>query len=260
MSRIKVDLLFSPVEKSNMPNVTGGKGYKRGKHTKDEKMIEWDPSTGQMLGRVINTLGSRRFKVYCNDNQARICRLAGSMTKSDWVTKGSLVLLSTRNLSTSTTDVSEKNLGDILHVFGTEDYRELKGMPGTNPAIFTPVETKEINEIIDLVKKNMLNVEEDDLFLDEGEEEEEEPEGETPAQRAVRLAEKEAKRKASRLAAAVVKEVGEDVVNGETGAERNARLEQKDKEIMADHLQSLKLREIERKEKRKEKEVSFDEL
>jgi initiation factor 1A len=243
-----------------MPNTTGGKGYKRGKHTKDEKMIEWDPSTGQMLGRVVVVLGSRRFKVYCNDNQARTCRLAGSMTKSDWVTKGSLVLLSTRSLSTSTSDVSEKNLGDILHVFGTEDYRELKGMPGVNPAIFTPVETKELNEIIELVNKNMLNVEEDDLFLDEGEEEEEEPENETPAERAVRLAEKEAKRQAARLAALVVHEVGEDVINGETGAERNARLEQKDKETMSEHLQSLKLREIERKGRRKEKEVSFDEL
>jgi initiation factor 1A len=155
-----------------MPNVHGGKGYKRGKHgTTEEKMIEWSDAEGQMLGRVIGVLGSRRFNVYCNDNKTRICRLCGSMNKSDWINKGAIVLISQRGLSTSTTGNNAKEIGDVTHVFDTFFYKDLKNMPTTNPVLFTQVEEKNIEDVIKRVKEDNVDVDDDDFFLQEGEEE-----------------------------------------------------------------------------------------
>ena len=155
-----------------MPNVKGGKGYKRGKHsTTDEKMIEWDEADGQMIGRVIGVLGSKRFNVYCNDNKTRICRLCGSMNKSDWINKGAIVLISQRGLSTSTTGNNAKEIGDVTHVFDTFFYKDLKNMPTTNPVLFTQVEEKNIEDVIKRVKEDNVDVDDDDFFLQEGEEE-----------------------------------------------------------------------------------------
>jgi initiation factor 1A len=155
-----------------MPNVKGGKGYKRGKNsTTEEKMIEWNESEGQMIGRVIGVLGSRRFNVYCNDNKTRICRLCGSMNKSDWINKGAIVLIAQRSLTTSTTGNSGKEIGDVTHVFDAIFYKDLKAMPNTNPVLFTQVEEKNIEDVIKRVKGDNVDIEDDDFFLQEGEEE-----------------------------------------------------------------------------------------
>jgi initiation factor 1A len=155
-----------------MPNVKGGKGYKRGKHSStEEKMIEWNESEGQMIGRVIGVLGSRRFNVYCNDNKTRVCRLCGSMNKSDWINKGAIVLIAERGLSTSTTGNNTKEIGDVTHVFDSFFYKDLKAMPSTNPVLFTQVEEKNIEDVIRRVNDDDIDVEDDDFFLQEGEEE-----------------------------------------------------------------------------------------
>jgi initiation factor 1A len=155
-----------------MPNMKGGKGYKRGKNsTTEEKMIEWNEAEGQMIGRVIGVLGSRRFNVYCNDNKTRICRLCGSMNKSDWINKGAIVLIAQRSLTTSTTGNSGKEIGDVTHVFDAFFYKDLKAMPNTNPVLFTQVEEKNIEDVIKRVKGNNVDIEDDDFFLQEGEEE-----------------------------------------------------------------------------------------
>jgi translation initiation factor 1A len=171
-----------------MPNMKGGKGYKRGARGDDEeKMIEWDEKQGVMLGRVIKVLGSRRFSVYCNDSLTRICRIRGSMRKSDWINVGAIVLIAARTFDEQDQDSSDiidkgKEIGDIMHLFGPSMYRDLKNMPTTNSRLFTLVENHD-----DKYPKKV----EDDLFLDEGEEEDEE-EGETAAEKNARNAEKDA--------------------------------------------------------------------
>lgn len=227
MPRIKLIFFIDKITSPTMPNMTGGKGYKRGKHSsKEEKMIEWDEASGEMLGRVINVVGSRRFTVYCNDNKTRSCRLAGSIPKSDWVSIGAIVLVSIRLLPTSTTEgsgsagksvasmASASKIGDITNVFGSEFYKDLKDIPSTNRAIFMQVERK-LEEVMKLVESGTLD--QDDLFLHEGEED-------------------------------------------ETVAEKNIREEQEDLEKKAKFAQSVKERDIAIKSRRTEKEVTFDEL
>lgn len=157
------------------PNVKGGKGYRKGKHMGVEaKMIEWDESQGQMLGRTLKKLGDRRFKIFCNDNKERICKLAGSMRKSDWVDEGSIVLIGLRGLSTATT-FSSGEVADILTIVDTGIYGKLKKMEGVNPLLFTHVENQNLAELKKKIDAQESGVDiDDDMFERDGEVSEEE--------------------------------------------------------------------------------------
>jgi initiation factor 1A len=154
------------------PNLKGGKGYRKGKHaTADEaKMLDWDESQGQMLGRALRKLGDRRFRVFCNDSKERICKLAGGMRKSEWVDEGAIILIGIRQLTTATT-VKGEEIGDILSVIDTRIYGKLKKQDGVNPLLFTHVEDEDAAAM--KKKINALKSGEgvdDDVFEREGEE------------------------------------------------------------------------------------------
>ena len=161
------------------PNAKGGKGYKKGKHTtQDDKLPEWDTAKGQMLGRVIRKLGNRRFRVFCNDNKQRHCKLCGSMRKSEWVDEGAIVILSLRELSNGSSSVlkgSEEEVGDILMTIDRSLYSKLKKLPGVNPLLFGNVEQQDEAEMKKKIEAQQRGEKiEDDVFDDESEDEEEE--------------------------------------------------------------------------------------
>jgi initiation factor 1A len=153
------------------PNVKGGKGYRKGKHSglQELKIIEWDEDQGQMLGRTMKKLGDRRFRIFCNDNKERICKLTGSMRKSDWVDEGSIVLIGVRDLGTSTTSKGAE-VGDILSVIEMQLYGKLKKQEGVNPLLFTHVETEEKSVMARKIQaqESGQNVD-DDVFERDGE-------------------------------------------------------------------------------------------
>lgn len=152
------------------PNQKGGKGYKKGKHNNnaneiDVKMISWDTEDGQMLGRVTKSVGNRRFRVYCNDNHERTCRLAGHIRKSEWVGEGSIVVLSLRGLSSASNNVSNADdLGDILQLVDPRLYGKLKKMVGVNEVLFAQVEAMDVEKVQKRVAAGGSANEEDDLF------------------------------------------------------------------------------------------------
>ena len=154
-----------------MPNQKGGKGYKKGKHPGGESlldpiMISWDKSDGQMLGRITRTLGQRRFRVYCNDNEERICRLAGSIRKSQWVSEGSVVILSVRGLGSGSAGGAAAALetGDILDVVDRNLYGKLKKEKDVNPNLFAQLETIDLDAAKKRIAEGGLAVEVDDIF------------------------------------------------------------------------------------------------
>ena len=162
------------------PNVKGGKGYRKGKHSGvlEAKVIEWDESQGQMLGRTMKKLGDRRFRIFCNDNKERICKLAGSMRKSDWVDEGSIVLVGVRDLVTSTTSKGSE-VADILAVVEVQTYGKLKKQEGVNPLLFTHVENEEKGAMARKIKALESGQDvDDDVFEREGERAESESEEE----------------------------------------------------------------------------------
>lgn len=151
------------------PNAKGGKGYKKGKHNNsgEVKMIELQ--NDQMLGRILKALGNRRFRVYCNDNKERVCKICGSMRKSEWVSEGSIVVMSLREIGMRILGgQGEDGVGDILSVVDRSLYSKLKKQSGVNAALFTSIENQDILDVKKRVADGTL--EDDDLF-DRGEEE-----------------------------------------------------------------------------------------
>lgn len=160
-------------------NTKGGKGYRKGKNTTAEnaKMLEWDADKGQMIGRTLKKLGDRRFNVFCNDNKNRICKLAGSIRKNQWVDEGALVLIGIRELGTSTTERGAE-IGDILALVDQRIYGALKKQEGMNKLLFTNLEADDaatIQRKVNAIKSGIDD--EDDIFDRNSDEEEEEGEG-----------------------------------------------------------------------------------
>jgi initiation factor 1A len=155
------------------PNAKGGKGYKKGKHGGNDEpvFIECDERDNQMYGRVVENLGQRRFRVYCNDNVKRICKICGSMRKSEWVEKGLIVVISIRDLSDSrfNTNSADIKIGDIIRIMESSLYGKLKKMENVNPLLFTDIENTsdaEISRRLFAIQQGELQ--DDDIF-DRGE-------------------------------------------------------------------------------------------
>jgi initiation factor 1A len=151
------------------PNAKGGKGYKKGKHggNDDPVFIECDERDNQMYGRVVENLGQRRFRVYCNDNVKRICKICGSMRKSEWVEKGLIVVISIRDLSDSrfNTNSADIKIGDIIRIMDNRLYGKLKKMENVNPLLFTDIENTndaEISRRLFAIQQGELQ--DDDIF------------------------------------------------------------------------------------------------
>jgi len=150
-----------------MPNAKGGKGYKKGKHDDSEKqLLECDEGQNQMYGRTMKSLGNRRFRIFCNDNKERVCKVCGSMRKSQWVEPGSLVLISIRDLSMSTVHggTGDVDIGDIIGLIDPSLIGKMKKIAGVNPLLFTNIETRDKALLSKSIKAQEDGVEEDDFF------------------------------------------------------------------------------------------------
>ena len=155
-------------------NTKGGKGYRKGKNTTAEnvKMLEWDADKGQMIGRTLKKLGDRRFNVFCNDNKNRICKLAGSIRKNQWVDEGALVLIGIRELGTSTTERTTE-IGDILALVDPGIYGALKKQEGMNKLLFTNLEADDAATIQRKVNAIKSGIDDEDDIFDRNSDEEE---------------------------------------------------------------------------------------
>ena len=197
------------------PNAKGGKGYKKGKHGADSAPVFLERESDQMYGRVLRSLGNRRFRVFCNDQKERICRLCGSMRKSDWVEEGRIVILSIRQLGTATTAATaakEDEVGDILAIIDPRTYNKVRKEDGVNSVLFVGAQ-----EFTTESGKKKGGVDLDDLF-DRGEDQaaessDDSPDDETPEERKIRIRLRDQARAAGRatkaVAAAATTETGD---------------------------------------------------
>jgi translation initiation factor 1A len=126
-----------------MPNITGGKKYKSGKHDANSKaeLHEIDESQGQMIGRVIKGLGDRNMLIYCNDGKERIAHIRGGLRKKNTrIETGDIVLFSLRGDGMNASQGSVLDRGDILAKYDREVFGQLKKQPGVNPRLFNQIE------------------------------------------------------------------------------------------------------------------------
>jgi len=134
-----------------MPNIRGGKSYKKSKgKTKfgeDEEVAYLEIATDQMVGRILKLLGNLNATVYCQDNKQRLCKICRSIKKSVRFDVGDVVLISLRDCEVSTSELAKGvrgDKGDILDRFHPKQFKELKE-EGINPAIFLTLSS--VNEM-----------------------------------------------------------------------------------------------------------------
>ena len=166
-----------------MPNIRGGKGYKKFKKGNDEEEITFiEKESDQYVGCIMKLVGSLNASVFCQDNKTRICKIAEGIKKKVRFYVGDIVLLSYRDDLISKQELLEgkhSDRGDILGKYPAEQYSQLKAA-GINPHIFRHIDT------ITSMAKSFQNGEDkkdeaiaaaatnDDLFDSVEEEEEEE--------------------------------------------------------------------------------------
>jgi hypothetical protein len=97
----------------------------------------------------------------------RICKICGSMRKSEWVEKGLIVVISIRDLSESrfNTNSADIKIGDIIRIMESSLYGKLKKMENVNPLLFTDIENTsdaEISRRLFAIKQGELQ--DDDIF------------------------------------------------------------------------------------------------
>jgi len=132
-----------------MPNLTGGKKYKAGKHDTNAKLElhDIDESQGQMVGRVIKSLGDRNMLLYCNDGKERIAHIRGGLRKKNSrIEVGDIVLFSLRSEGMNASQGSILDKGDILAKYEREVHGQLKKQEGINPRLFNQVETMDAKQ------------------------------------------------------------------------------------------------------------------
>jgi initiation factor 1A len=120
-----------------MPNLKGGKNYKKSKNTPDDPVFI-DAADDQMYGRIVRNLGNSNMLIYCNDNKRRICHIRGGIRKKMWLNIGDIVLISVREFLK--TDRGEFERGDIITKCDPAFFGRLKKDPGFNLRLFMDLE------------------------------------------------------------------------------------------------------------------------
>ena len=128
-----------------MPNMKGGKAYKKTKHGGDEEPVFVERAEDQMYGRMIRNLGGLNILVYCNDGKERICKIRGSMRKRTWMNVGDIVIISLRDLGSDVNNPSrtEDLRADIVAKCEPKFYSKIRKEPGTNDKLFVNIESLE---------------------------------------------------------------------------------------------------------------------
>lgn len=152
-----------------MPNRTGGKNYKKSKHSSgsfEPAFIDRQPD--QMYARVIKILGSLNVLVFCNDNKTRLCHIRGSMRKKVWINIGDIVLISERDFEK---DLSESGKtyekGDVVAKYDPDHMSKLRKLPDINKKLFMQLETTDGAVLAEIGKRESTRLpnSEDDLGI-----------------------------------------------------------------------------------------------
>jgi translation initiation factor 1A len=117
-----------------MPNLRGGKAYKKGKKKPAVAEVGGDSGggkfsgreDGQDYGRVLRLLGDRRAMCFCNDGAERIGKFRGAICrgpKKQKIEVGDLVIVSAR-------DCDESGVVDILEKIPRTSWRHVRKEAG----------------------------------------------------------------------------------------------------------------------------------
>ena len=127
-----------------MPNLRGGKAYKKGKgKSGDDEVVFIDKQPDQLIGRIVRLLGNRNTSVYCEDKKVRICKISSGCKKGNRFEMGDVVLISLRDCDVPKAALAEgirADRGDILDKYSPLQFAQLI-KEGINPHIFAAIDT-----------------------------------------------------------------------------------------------------------------------
>ncbi len=156
-----------------MPNVHGGKAYKKGKRAVAPDAASARPADelgdGQLYARVLRMLGDRRVTCFCNDGVERICKIRGALCKGpkkQRITVNDIVIISCRTFDSGDAGSSDDDkdggsstgagVADIIAWVAPQHHRQVKKRPDTHRHLFASATTAAGGDGLD------------DLFEDEG--------------------------------------------------------------------------------------------
>ena len=139
-----------------MPNIRGGKGYKKFKKAGEDDEVFLTIEKDQFVGSITKLLGNLNTNVYCQDNKTRICKIAQGIKKDTKFNVGDIVLISLRDCLLSKTDLEHgkhSDRGDIIGRFNPKQYEQLREK-GINPHLFR--QTDVLNSMSEKFEKGDL--------------------------------------------------------------------------------------------------------
>ena len=107
-----------------MPNIKGGKNFKKGRKKKDftekKNLLKKDEDELQEYAQVIGAKGNGRFELKCCDGgKERLGIVCGKMRKRVWINRGDLVLFCKWE------DMSDDSKCSIVHKYSEDEARRL---------------------------------------------------------------------------------------------------------------------------------------
>ncbi len=121
-----------------MPNIRGGKGYKKGKKnpvSAEERAGKFSGlEDDQIYGRAVRLLGNRRIACFCGDGIERVCKIRGALCNKGSPMKqkiliGDIVVLSGR-------DFEKDPVMDIIDKVPRTHWKYIKQDKTINPQLF----------------------------------------------------------------------------------------------------------------------------
>jgi translation initiation factor 1A len=109
---------------------------------------------GQSYAVVTAMLGNGRLRARCEDTVERMCKIRGSMRRSDWISVGDVILVGLREFQDAK--------ADVLHRYPHEDVRRLRKL-GELVSITTVYED---GECVEYCEEELIAFEEEELNLD----------------------------------------------------------------------------------------------
>ena len=130
-----------------MPNVKGGKAYKKTKHgCGDDDAVFVEKEDDQMYARIVRNLGNQNMLVFCNDNKERIMRICGRMRKKIWLNVGDIVIICLRDFEAKECG---KERGDIIAKVEPKHYSKIRKDDKVNEKLFINLENNRNSSVPD---------------------------------------------------------------------------------------------------------------
>ena len=137
-----------------MPRKGTRKGARRGGAAAKSRDVPFRDEDGQSYAVVTAMLGNGRLRARCEDTVERMCKIRGSMRRSDWISVGDVILVGLRGFQDAK--------ADVLHRYPHEDVRRLRKL-GELVSITTVFED---GECVEYCEEELIAFEEEELNLD----------------------------------------------------------------------------------------------